>query len=630
MKRKEQIQIQEELKRIKLLENYDSNNPEKSKEQLNEALPAFVTAAGVAFGGLSTLQKGAAIGGATVAPSMVGSADPTVSGVVNTASGALTGGMIGSMIVPGIGTAIGAALGGAAGAIMSSWSKDVELQAGAEEKWTLGMDSDLWSEFHDVVVKEEKLDGLEEMSSSTAEGIANELYNAMYGGGTDEDAVYDALMEIDSIVNLSKVNDEFGTKKGAWRIQGKFSGNLKEWLVDELTSGEENRIKNIIGKMPLLVYDGKRIETALEWEELVKTEKGPTEEEQKTKDFADLWKAYPCVLKTAADNQADWSDDFKQVTITIGEGRARFSNTGKYRYKGPQSDGKVTPVGTYSCSGEELSFEDEEDLTIVSEGKKLSSILRKPKRQTIKEQKDITFGDMTLNLPKSVDTDTDTDKDKTDDTGDKDKGKERGKDSWLTACSLASVVKGKCVIRKGHSGDSVRAVQSILQSTYGTNTDGKYGPITEEDVRKYQKSKGLYETGIVDQDTAIMMTGGKRNGDKYTDKTKETIVTKTEDVATDKDEEIVNMVTYDLENTGTETINRQIVALNQEVLKQPTKQKCIQLIGSAAAGCKAGIKTADTNSLKQCYNSYDFGLSRVARKSRRVKKCYGLKGKGNV
>ena len=90
------------------------------------------------------------------------------------------------------------------------------------------------------------------------------------------------------------------------------------------------------------------------------------------------------------------------------------------------------------------------------------------------------------------------------------------------------------------------------------------------------------------------------------------------------------MVTYDLENTGTETINRQIVALNQEVLKQPTKQKCIQLIGSAAAGCKAGIKTADTNSLKQCYNSYDFGLSRVARKSRRVKKCYGLKGKGNV
>ena len=62
------------------------------------------------------------------------------------------------------------------------------------------------------------------------------------------------------------------------------------------------------------------------------------------------------------------------------------------------------------------------------------------------------------------------------------------------------------------------------------------------------------------------MTGGKGG-----DKTKETIVTKTEDVATDRDEEIVNMVAYDLENTSTETINRQIVALNTEVLKQPTK-----------------------------------------------------------
>jgi len=624
MKRKEQIQIQEELKRIKLLENYDSNNPEKSKEQLNEALPAFVVASGVAFKGLSTLQKGGALAGATVAPSIVGSADPTVSGVMNTASGAMTGGMIGSMIVPGIGTAIGAALGGAAGAIMSSWSKDVELQAGAEEKWTLGMDSDLWSEFHDVVVKEEKLDGLEEMSSSTAEGIADELYDAMYGGGTDEDAVYDAFMEIDSIVNLSKVNDEFGTKKGAWNPLGTFSGNLKEWVEDELTSGEENRVKNIIGKMPLLIYDGKRIETVMDWEELVKTEQGPTEEEEKTKEFAELWKAYPCVLKTAADNQADWSDDFKQVTITIGEGRARFSNTGKYRYKGPQSDGKVTPVGTFSCSGDELSFEDEEELTIVSEGRRLSSILRKPKRQAIQEQNDITFGDMTLKFEKQVETETDTDDGKDTDDG----GKPKKETSWLTACSLAAVVKGKCVIRKGHKGDSVRAVQSILQSKYGTDTDGKYGPITEEDVRKYQKAKGLYETGIVDQDTAIVMTGGKGG-----DKTKETIVTKTEDVATDRDEEIVNMVAYDLENTSTETINRQIVALNTEVLKQPTKQKCIQLIGSAAAGCKAGIKTADHNSLKQCYNSYNFGvLTKVGRtgQSRRVKKCYGLKGKGNV
>ena len=334
--------------------------------------------------------------------------------------------------------------------------------------------------------------------------------------------------------------------------------------------------------MPLLIYDGKRIETALEWEELIKTEKGPTEEEEKTKDFAALWKQYPCVLKTAADNDSDWSDDFKQVTITIGEGRARFNNQGKYRYKGPQSDGKVTPTGTYSCSGDELSFEDEEDLTIVSEDRKiLAQILGK----VIKEQDDIQFGDMLLKFEKPEgDTDTDTDTD--------DGKPPKKEDSWISSCSLASVVAGKCVIRRGHSGDSVRAVQSILSSTYGTETDGKYGPITEEDVRKYQKSKGLYETGIIDQDTAIMMTGGKRNGDKY----KETIITK--DQATEKDEEDIDMVAYELENTNTEIIDKQIIALNTEVLKQPTKAKCKQLIGAAAAGCKVGIKNADVNSLK--------------------------------
>ena len=61
---------------------------------------------------------------------------------------------------------------------------------------------------------------------------------------------------------------------------------MQEWFEDELTSGEYSRLKNQIGKMPLLIYDGQQIETAEEWDELLKEEMGPTEEEEKTMEFA--------------------------------------------------------------------------------------------------------------------------------------------------------------------------------------------------------------------------------------------------------------------------------------------------------------------------------------------------------
>ena len=81
-----------------------------------------------------------------------------------------------------------------------------------------------------------------------------------------------------------------------------------------------------------------------------------------------------------------------------------------------------------------------------------------------------------------------------------------------------------------------------------------------------------------------------------------------------------------------EIIDNQINQLNAAIAEQPTKKKCIALIGTAAAGCKMGVKNINKNSLSQCYNSYDFGLSGVGRtgKSRRVKRCYDLKGRGNA
>ena len=106
----------------------------------------------------------------------------------------------------------------------------------------------------------------------------------------------------------------------------------------------------------------------------------------------------------------------------------------------------------------------------------------------------------------------------------------------------------------------------------------------------------------------------------------------TETIVTTTDENEVNQVAFDMEQTTTDVVIDQIEQLNVAIAKQPTKKKCIELIGTAAAGCKMGVKNINRNSLAQCYNSYNFGINKVGRngKSRRTKKCYDLKGRGNT
>ena len=75
-----------------------------------------------------------------------------------------------------------------------------------------------------------------------------------------------------------------------------------------------------------------------------------------------------------------------------------------------------------------------------------------------------------------------------------------------------------------------------------------------------------------------------------------------------------------------ETIDDEIQQLQQAISQQPTKDQCKDLIATAAAGIKMGVTLTDTSSLEQCYNSYNFGIGKGSLK---VKKHYGLKGKGN-
>lgn len=556
--------------------------------------------------------KGASIVGITGLIASETSADPGVQAVGNIVGFGATGAAVGSMIMPGIGTVIGGLIGGTAGALMSSWSEDNETLQGGQEAWDFSMNNDTWEAF-DTVMKKEDLTKLDMISSTEATQIADKLLTAMYGGGTNENRIIDAIDLAPSLIDVSRIHSAFGIEKGMW--PSSFRGDLSAWIEDELTGSEENRFKNQLGNKPVLIWDGKEVNTIEEWEALVAEDMEPTEDDIRGAAFLEMWKNYPCVVATAQSGEYDtkWSSDDKQVTIKIGDAMARFSHSGKYRYKGPASDGKVTPVGTYSCSGDELAFDEVgDDLDMeIKESRKLSNILKD--RKLIKEQNSIEFGQMVLDLPEPVASDTETETTQT-----------TAQTVYTVAPSLADVVAGKGVIKTGHKGDSVSAIQSVV----GAPVDGKFGPVTYKAVRAYQNGNGLNVTGIVDQETATLIT----NARQPVKPTETETVTQVEQVATVEDEENVNLVANEMEQTNTEIIDNQINQLNAAIAQQPTKLKCIQLIGTAAAGCKMGVKNINKNSLAQCYNSYNFGLNRVGRsgKSRRVKKCYDLKGRGNV
>lgn len=77
----------------------------------------------------------------------------------------------------------------------------------------------------------------------TAIAIANKLYEAMKGVGTDESAILEALTPLTETM-FSQVVEAFG-KKSYLTITPPFvaSGDLVHWLKSELTSSEYNRLK---------------------------------------------------------------------------------------------------------------------------------------------------------------------------------------------------------------------------------------------------------------------------------------------------------------------------------------------------------------------------------------------------
>ena len=342
------------------------------------------------------------------------------------------------------------------------------------------------------------------------------------------------------------------------------------------------------------------------------------------------WSSYPCVLTMYGeyDGTVGHSGDKEYVKITIDDRDAYFLPDGTCQLSNPDNP-KLNYKGTYSCTGDEADIEVEAGEGGFNESRKLSDILKENKVITEEEDGDIvSFGDVTITIgakPEEVDgseyNDTDGNVSSTTTTT---TPTSSGVKYVITTVSLADVVAGKGILKKGDMGDSVRAIQTAVD----TKDDSKFGPNTEEAVRVYQKRNGLEVTGTINQETAKRITGST---DVDQGKVNTNVVTKPKDkvvVVTNTDANEMDKVVTQLDNTDDVYIKDQINDLDTQVSRAPTKQACKTLIASAKAGIKKGVYLKDLSSLKQCYNAYDFTAWFDG--SRKVRKHYGLKGKGNI
>jgi len=82
--------------------------------------------------------------------------------------------------------------------------------------------------------------------------IADAMYRAMDGAGTDVDAIYNQANYIKNIDDWKQVIYEFGSRETTSMVS-KFKGNLIEWLTDELDISEVNKLNTILKKANVTV-----------------------------------------------------------------------------------------------------------------------------------------------------------------------------------------------------------------------------------------------------------------------------------------------------------------------------------------------------------------------------------------
>lgn len=76
-------------------------------------------------------------------------------------------------------------------------------------------------------------------SDSDYVNLANKLYVAMKGVGTDEDAIFSVFLLMNTESDVRKLVNAFGTKK---------KETLSEWLLGDLSTNDINKINSILAE----------------------------------------------------------------------------------------------------------------------------------------------------------------------------------------------------------------------------------------------------------------------------------------------------------------------------------------------------------------------------------------------
>lgn len=535
------------------------------------------------------------------------------------------------------------------------------------EKVNIALDENSWPDIEkalDTISYEAGYDITDKMtimSGSEAKAGASLIYDGVtHWAGTDENEIRQAINSCRSILDMARITYEFGTKKG-WDLKMWFTKPNKLGVKELSTSEFRNMIEQPLSNEPFAIFDGKNYESGDEFLEAVgkyvSDEKKEGEEcpEGQTKDADGN-----CVEGEAKSTEIDW-------TIVTMNGEAldfdyemdpqTKSIYDKYIAAGYVD--KYTPEFLFAYSYDKAHQADGTDYYIeypgdgkqIVAGGELSEMYGGNKGDESRSRRDYEEGRYGGNKGDESRSERDFDEGgvgrkggkrvknvdynaTTDDGGGGDvKSTRQTREANYT---LEQIKNGTAVAKKGDKGGVVKSLQNLLMQAGGSlpkyGADGDYGSETEAAVKAFQTKNGIGADGEIGKKTYDAMSGGGTATTTTTQTTQGGEVKADEEV-TQADENEIDKITIQKEKSDQSTIDDQIKELNTQIRKQPTKQRCKTLIASAAAGIKRGVTLNDTDSLGQCFNSYNFcyklSALKKSRQACKVKKFYNLKGKGN-
>ena len=500
---------------------------------------------------------------------------------------------------------------GAVDWIYDWWTDGGDMGGG--DKYKLAMDRNTFGEMEKAMnnlsykAGHDVWEGVDVISKSQADDYAEELYDAMDGMGTSDSKLQKVFLSLSSVLDLARISYEYGKKEGE---------TLEEWIDGDLSDADINMyIKAPLAKKPFVVYDSKQYDNGADFIAAVEAKIDqeaidalPKEEEEETVSTEVDW-----TTVTMNGEELDFDYEMDAKTKNIYD---QYVEKGYLKKYTPEFIFAYAYDKAHSDDGTDYYVEYPGDGKVVQADQDLAETYGGNEGDESRSERDYAECGVGRKGGKRVKNVT-----AGDDTGDVQADVvNKPTNSTSARYTLEDIANGTAVAKKGDKGSVVKQLQTMLMTGGGAlpkyGADGDFGNETVAAVKTMQKKNGNLDNGSgeIGKKTYELLKSGKGKGE-----VKAEVVTKA-------DENEIDKISIQKEKVDPETIDDQIKDLNQQVSRQPTKQKCKVLIASAAAGIKTGVDLKDTGSLSQCFNSYNFGMGG---KSRKVRKHYGLKTHNN-